>query len=241
MAGGLWRGLPDAANSLRIQVACVQGAHKLKMCQMIFDLQVMDVISEDRSSSSFTGDCSSHTAEGSDNSPLEMKASQLMEVMECNNYAAVESPLSWSKPDELLVSQCQRPWESTFAIDPAMELQMMAAEVLQRKQGRHMTSGATAAGTSDHLQLLRAPEQSLKARKDKLRSASDSNAGEGSARVAAVQDQLAGVQARLKNALGLMHSAEAQVWCPGRSLKAPVFTGTTLKQHLTGLVMPESP
>jgi hypothetical protein len=63
--------------------------------------------------------------------------------------------------------------------------------------------------------MLAAPDKNLRARKELLMSASTVNVTSsmdgGSARVAAVKEELAGVQARLRNALGLKESSSNEV------------------------------
>lgn len=68
----------------------------------------------------------------------------------------------------------------------------------------------------DPIHLLRSdPDKALRARKELLMSAASTNksssADGGSARVAAVKEELAGVQARLRDALGLRESVSEEV------------------------------
>jgi hypothetical protein len=90
--------------------------------------------------------------------------------------------------------------------DRASEVQLMAARVLQRKQ--HQSTAAARVNPQDPLHLLNNPDKGLRARKELLMSAlSSSSADGGSSRVAAVKEELAGVQARLRDALGLRASS----------------------------------
>lgn len=98
-----------------------------------------------------------------------------------------------------------------LAADTASEVQQMAAKVLQRKQqhnhlGNHRTAAARV-GPQDPLHLLNNSEKGLKARKEQLLSALRNSGDGASARVAAVKEELAGVQARLRDALGLRESS----------------------------------
>jgi len=101
-----------------------------------------------------------------------------------------------------------------FAGNTADEVQLMAARVLQRKnQAAGSMAAATAAEyASDPLLLLHSPEKNLRARKEQLMllKANSSTAGQ-SARVAAVKEELAGVQARLRDALGLKEAGSDEV------------------------------
>lgn len=66
----------------------------------------------------------------------------------------------------------------------------------------------------DPIHLLRSdPDKNLRARKELLLSAASTTSSieEGSARVAAVKEELAGVQARLRDALGLRESVSEEV------------------------------
>jgi hypothetical protein len=109
------------------------------------------------------------------------------------------------------------------AFDTASEVQLMAAQVLQRKQRsqyHHPTAAATVS-PHDPLHLLTQPEKGLRARKEQLMSAVGGNGTEGSARVAAAKTELAGVQARLRNALGLREETSEEV--RGRGLALFMF------------------
>ena len=92
----------------------------------------------------------------------------------------------------------------------------MAAQVLQRKQRsqyHHPTAAATVS-PHDSLHLLTQPEKGIRARKERLMSAVGGNGTDGgSARVAAAKNELAGVQARLRDALGLKEEASEEVRC----------------------------
>jgi hypothetical protein len=87
----------------------------------------------------------------------------------------------------------------------------MAAQVLMRKQqhnqpGNHRTTAARVS-PQDPLHLLNNPDKGLKARKELLMSALRGSGDGASTRVAAVKEELAGVQARLRDALGLRESS----------------------------------
>lgn len=101
-----------------------------------------------------------------------------------------------------------------FAGNTADEVQLMAARVLQRKNQAGGSSAAAPAAehASDPLLLLHSPEKNLRARKEQLMllKASSSAAGQ-SARVAAAKEELAGVQARLRDALGLKEDGSDEV------------------------------
>lgn len=101
------------------------------------------------------------------------------------------------------------------AYDTASEVQLMAAQVLQRKHPRAPAAPCrAAAAVQDPIHLLRSdPDKNLRARKELLLSAAGtSSIDEGTARVAAVKEELAGVQARLRNALGLRESVSEEIY-----------------------------